>query len=86
MIYINDKHYVARTDQFFHCEVKKQLLFSVRYKMFGYVVLLSMIISTTWATYGVDVSQPASVSAFQCMKSTFEFSKLKTYLCLFLYR
>ncbi len=48
--------------------------------MLFYVVLFSMLISTTWATYGVDVSQPTSVSSFQCMKSTFEFSESKIYI------
>jgi hypothetical protein len=42
------------------------------YKMLASVVLLSMIVSTTWATVGVDVSQSTSVSAFKCLKSTFE--------------
>jgi hypothetical protein len=52
-------------------------------KMLFYVVLFSMLISTTWATYGVDVSQSTSVAAFQCLKSTFAFSKSMTYICYF---
>ncbi len=47
--------------------------------MFVYVVLFSMILSTTWATLGVDVSEATSLNAFQCLKSIFEFAQLTTY-------
>jgi hypothetical protein len=39
-----------------------------------------MLISTTWATYGVDVSQAVSEADFHCLKSTFELFKSKTYV------
>ncbi len=48
--------------------------------MLVYTVLLSMIVSTTWATIGVDVSQAVSEVDFHCLKSKFAFSKSKTYV------
>ncbi len=41
--------------------------------MLVYTVLFSMIISTTWATLGVDVSDPISTDAFRCLKSMSKF-------------
>jgi hypothetical protein len=59
---------------------------------------MSTVLSTTWATFGVDVSQSISLAAFQCLKSKF-FSivignwcheqlrslKSRIYICSFLY-
>jgi hypothetical protein len=36
--------------------------------MLVYILFMSMVVAVTWATYGVDVSQGASVAAFQCLK------------------
>ncbi len=48
--------------------------------MFVYVLLLSMVVSTTWATVGVDVSQAVSEVDFHCLKSTFQLFKSKMYV------
>jgi hypothetical protein len=54
--------------------------------MLVYVVLLSMVVSTTWATTGVDISSPVSEADFHCLKSTFQLSKSKIYVLIFSHR
>lgn len=66
-------HFVAEANHILFASKNIQItvVVSVSYTMFTYIVFFSMVVATTLATYGVDVSQPASTSAFQCLKSTF---------------
>lgn len=50
--------------------------------MLGSIVLFSVVISITSATFGVDVSDPVSQEAFQCLKSTLILFCLSVYILL----
>lgn len=52
--------------------------------MFFYVIFFSVAISTSWATYGVDVSQAVSEVDFHCLKSTLANLSNHCEMCRFL--